>query len=471
MNRSSWSSQQQGRIQLGNEAIPNGPKKKTPSVPKAALEEGILQLLASAAEMQQRQDLDSAHQLYQAAMEKVKDHGLNRKNLFTGTAKKPPPLNRRTPIEWCLHVGDIASAICLLEGPNAALAKLRTEVNLQRVEEILDAGADIEYRIGPVGRTFLLQAAVEDRHAAVRLALDRGASVDCMDDNGDTALALVLRCSQPQSNAIVADLLDAQADISLCDGMRRPLFKVALEYAQPEAVTQIVEALSPLTAENRQCMQDWAASSLLDGHQWSNRTIDVVRLLLTKGLDPDTRSQLSGGELTLLGMAMQRNAASSHGLIAELLEKGAEPILETALRSATSPALEQILTKLMPLTETHYQQIAAWLNTIPSPKKWRERDVEVLQVLLDYGLSPNTRRAEAPRSPLIVCAASCGNINLVQRLIARGAKLTVADDNSDTAIMVAAKRRNREIYDALKSAGVDDSMFWGWSVWSKYSNG
>ena len=96
MQRTSWSSTQKGRIKLGDEKQPDGPSRIIP-VKKEHLEDGILQLLASAADMQQRRDLDSALQLYQAAMEKVKSHNLNRKRLFTGTKKKPPPLNSRTP--------------------------------------------------------------------------------------------------------------------------------------------------------------------------------------------------------------------------------------------------------------------------------------------------------------------------------------------------------------------------------------
>ena len=96
MERASWSSSQKGRIKLGDEKQPDGPSRIIP-VKKEHLEDGILQLLASAADMQQRRDLDSALQLYQAAMEKVKSHDLNRKRLLTGTKKKPPPLNSRTP--------------------------------------------------------------------------------------------------------------------------------------------------------------------------------------------------------------------------------------------------------------------------------------------------------------------------------------------------------------------------------------
>ena len=150
MNRTSWSPLQQGRIQLPDRRPSDAPKRNIP-VPKAALEDGILHLLATAAEMQQRQDLPSAFQLYEAAIAKIKTHGLNSKTFLNGTSKKPAPLNSKTPLEWSLHVGDIASAILLLGDPNAALAALRTEVSLERIGEILDSGASVEHRVSEFG--------------------------------------------------------------------------------------------------------------------------------------------------------------------------------------------------------------------------------------------------------------------------------------------------------------------------------
>lgn len=472
MNRTSWYSHQQGRIQLGDQKETRAPtpKRKVQGVPKAALEQGILQLLASAAEMQQRQDLDSAHQLYQAAMEKVKDHGLTRQNFLTGTNKKPPPLNSRTPLEWCLHVGDMASAICLLDGPNSALATLRRQVSLEQIEQILDAGADVEYRIGPIGRTLLLHEVADGRHAGVRLSLDRGASVTCMDDNGDTALALALRSGEACAGLIFADLLNAHADLNHHDGHGHPLFKVALAHAQPEVLIKVIAALSPLTAEHYQYMQEWAAALQEDGNKWTKRSVEVLLLLLNEGIDPEIRCQPAGTS-TLLEMAMRRQMTDSKVLIAELLEKGANPMLETALLHGTAHSLELILTRLTPMDEGHHQKLVSWIKTLPASKQWRDRDGETLKLLLDFGLDPNLRCAMSPHSPLIVCAAKYGDIALVEKLIKHRAKLNVADDNSDTALICAAKGKNRQIYDALKAAGVNDKVFLGWTVWSNYASG
>lgn len=467
MNRTSRYSQQ-GRIHLDDEK-PNAPKQKVSPVPKATLEEGILQLLASAAEMQQRQDLDSAHQLYQAAMEKVKEHGLNRKTLFTGTNKKPPPLNSRTPIEWCLHVGDMASAICLLDGPNAALAKLRSQVSFERIEQILDAGADVEHRMGPLGRTLLLHEAAEGRYPGVRLALDRGGSITCMDNNGDTALALALRSQESQANLVVEELLQAHAELNIHDGQGQPLFKVALTHAQPEVVTHVIRALAPLTAQHRQYMEDWTACLPQRTVKWSKRAADILSILLNHGLDPNTRCQPTG--ITLLEIAIQLETADSEGLVAELLEKGADPMLEVALRCGTPRTIAITLERLKPLVAEHYQLMVSWVNN-STLSSWRHgRESKILEMLLDHGLDPNLRLAKAPHSPLIVFVAKYGDITLLQRLIAYGALLDVANDDSDTALICAAKGRNRQIYDALKAAGVNDKLFLGWTIWSQHAKG
>ena len=471
MNRSSWSSKQQGQIKLGDEKLPDGPSRIIP-VKKEHLEDGILQLLASAADMQQRRDLDSALQLYQAAMEKVKSHGLNRKRLFTGTKKKPPPLNSRTPLEWSLHVGDIPSAICLLGGPSTALSELGTSGNVDQIRQIFDAGASLEQRIGSFGRTFLLQEAAKGNLSGVNLALERGASVHCMDDNGDPPLALALRCQQPQANLVVAALLEAGADVNTVDGKGLPLFKVAVTHGQVENVAQIFSAQNPVTEEHLQIMRSWAASLPVHGDKWSDRDCLVLGFSLDQGLDPNLRLGPNKTS-TIVDAAVQRRAAGGEILAARLLETGAKPNLEAALHGSTIKMLELILQKTGSLREASQQPIIAWMAKLPAnPQRWTQHHIDVLKLLLDFGLDPNTRYPAPPRLPLIVCAASNGDIDLLQRLIKNGADLNATDDNSDSAIIVAAKQKRKSIYDALKAAGVSDRyfLFGLGSVWMYYAN-
>lgn len=472
MNRKSWSSQKSGPIRLGDKTPSDAadvPQAKIHAVPKAALEEGILQLLASAAEMQQRQDFDSALQLYEAAMDKVKAHRLNRKRLFNGTAKKPPPLNSKTPLQWCLHVGDIPSAICLIGSPNAALAEFRKTVSADRIGQLLEAGADIEYRLGPMGRTLLLQEAAEGRHAVVRLALDRGAKTSVMDDNGDSALALALSCDNSEANLIVADLMAAGADINGRDGKGRPMFELAISQGQPKVVSQVIDVLSPLGEDHRVQMKKWAMGLLVQERSWSDRTCEVLQILINQGLDSNLQLQSKGR--SLLGVACGQQSASCEALIEALLSHGATPDLEAAISNGTPHTIGIILTKVTPLTHVHQQQIENWMKTLNNnSQKWPPRVREIFGLLLDHGLDPDLRSPVAPHSPLILYAAKAGDLALLKKLIISKAHLEAADDNSETALIYAAKNSNRAIYDALRQAGVDDRLFFGLTtVWNHHS--
>lgn len=437
MNRSSWSAQKRGQIRLGEEKPKSNSKPK--SVPKSTLEDGILRILAAAAEMQQRQDLDPALQLYQAAMEKIKEDKLDRKRLFTGTKNKPAPLNVRTPIECCILADDVASAICLLGGPNAALMELRSTVTVNQLEKILHAGADVEHRIGPFGRTLLLNEVAEGRLAGVRLALDRGASMKCVDDNWDSALSLALQ--NGGSKAMIAELLEAGADPNKQDGHGRPLLSVAMASVQPEVLEQMIAAVSPLTADHRDLMEAWTVDQSLLKH-WTNRESDVICLLLRHGLDPKLKL---AGETSLLAIA---------------------------LLIGTPNVIQLILTRVPPKADKDSMAtIIMWAKTqLGRHSTWSERDVSVLKLILDASLDPNVRQDTAPHSPLIMCAANHGDLSLLRKVIALKAEINVADDDGDTPLICAAKRGHRQCYNALKAAGLKDTYLVFGTVWNHYAS-
>lgn len=317
-----------------------------------------------------------------------------------------------------------------------------------------------------------VQEAAKGDLNGINLALERGASVHCMDDNGDTPLALALRCQQPQANLVVAALLEAGADVNAVDGKGQPLFQVAVAHGQLENVAQVMSALNPVNEEHNQIMRVWATSLPVHGDNWSSRDCSVLRFLLGNGLDPNLRLG-PNRTATLLDVAAQRQAAGSEKLVAQLLKAGAKPNIEAALHCSTMKMLELILQKIGSLREPTQQPIIAWIAKLhENPQRWPKRDGEVLKLLLDVGLDPNIRRPAAPHAPLIVCAASYGDMDLLQRLIKNGADLGATDDNSDTAIIVAAKQKNKQIYDALKAAGVSDRyfLFGLGSVWTYYAS-
>lgn len=87
------------------------------------------------------------------------------------------------------------NVITLPGNPNIGLAQMSLSMTLEQPKGILDAGASIEDRTGPNGRILLLRETTEDRRKGVQMALERGASIACMDEIGDTQLAHSLRTS------------------------------------------------------------------------------------------------------------------------------------------------------------------------------------------------------------------------------------------------------------------------------------
>ncbi|KAL8766747.1 MAG: hypothetical protein Q9209_006569 [Squamulea sp. 1 TL-2023] len=338
-------------------------------------------------------------------MVKIEAHNLNSEKCLSGTSKKPPPLSA-----------------------------LRRKVSVERIESILDSGASVEHRIGPVGRTLLLQEANEGRHAGVCLALDRGASITCMDDNGDTALALALRSWEPQAGPIVRELLDAGADISLNDGSGQPLLRVALA----NATTELSNKCWKFYNHSRQ--------KIIDAFQNGSRAF------------PRTEIDLTIAQSAFCDCCWNM-ATGSEGLVEDLLSRDAQLNLDSALRLATLRTLDIVLTKFNPLTDACCQQMALWFQRLhPQPKSWLVRDTRVLLLLLEFGLDPDIRQTSAPHAPLIVCATVNGDTKLVEKLIAHKVILSASDDDSDPALICAAEDKNRAMYDTSKAAGANDRM-------------
>lgn len=91
--------------------------------------------------------------------------------------------------------------------------------NIDRVNELLDAGADINVR-NYKGQSALHCASKAGFIEVVRLLIKRGANVDAQDNQGSTPLATALRSSIKDKAALVSiaeDLLSCGADVDLQD--------------------------------------------------------------------------------------------------------------------------------------------------------------------------------------------------------------------------------------------------------------
>jgi uncharacterized protein len=110
----------------------------------------------------------------------------------------------------------------------------------QKVTELLDAGADIEWRHKGTGRTALSEAAITGRLEVARILLDRGADANSRDKAvGLTPLGWAVECSQP---ALVRLLLSRGADPNLATAETRltPLL-IASQKGDVEVVALLLD--------------------------------------------------------------------------------------------------------------------------------------------------------------------------------------------------------------------------------------
>ena len=123
------------------------------------------------------------------------------------------------------------------------------------------------------------------------------------------------------------------------------------------------------------------------------------------------------------------------------------------------------------LTDGNCQRMISWFHKLHiQPRRWSARYQQVLSLLVEFGLDSDIRQSSESHAPLIVCVVDNGDITFVKKLVAHKAKFGASDDSSDTALIRAAKNKDRAVCDALKAAGANNRIFF-WTIWTNYAPG
>ena len=278
------------------------------------------------------------------------------------------------------------------------------------VDTILDRGTLVDAKTNKYSLTALHCAANGGHVATLRLLLDRGASIDMPNVDGETALIIAAHQGHRDS---VQFLLERGADIERQGYYGRTVLYVAASRGHKSIVELLLEKGADVNRPNHGQMTPLYEAAE-EGHQ------SVVELLLEKGADVDKQDH---GGRTPLYLA----ASKGHQSVVELLlEKGAD--IDRQDRQGRT---------------------ALWL---PAKQGLRTHE-SVVKLLLENGADVNIR--DLAGWPALHDIVMFGKDSIFEILLRSGANLEGRTPDGATPLIRAAKFGKKHIVQFLIDAGAD----------------
>lgn len=323
------------------------------------------------------------------------------------------------------------------------------------VEVLLKAGAHIDVQ-NKDGRTALMQAAENNNVQTTRVLLAHKANQRLTDKEGQTAAQLA------QSDAIKAMLRRAQTGTTGA-GYRRELVR-AVE--RGGSVAELKRLLARAGADVN--ARDDEGKTLL--HMAAEKgNLPVAQVLLEHKAQVNART-LDYWKWTPLILA----AGQGHtAMVKLLLAKGADPNLHsrqgyTALHRAMTVSATTIAgTPGIPSLGSK-DVVVALLNSgadinatgeggaTPLMDAANYGNVQIVEILLNRGAKIDVRSSEGENYTALLVAAERGHTQVVRSLLKYKPDLTLRNRRGETALDLARKEGRTEIVQMLQSAAVQD---------------
>ncbi|KAF3158492.1 hypothetical protein TWF788_004724 [Orbilia oligospora] len=207
-------------------------------------------------------------------------------------------------------------------------------------------------------------------------------------------------------------------------------------------------------------LEEFGANANATGAEYGNAltaaafdgTVDIVRMLLDHNADVNSPN----------GWALQTAAEQGHLDVVELLvERGANVNacldegkfgLGTALQGACEAGQDDVVAFL--LKHGADPNVGAGPETCPIIAACRRGEADILKLLIDAGATIDRFGGPDMSSPLINAAGSLYK-DSVERLLNAGADINLADQDGDTALIVAANVGDAELVAFLLEKGAD----------------
>ncbi len=160
----------------------------------------------------------------------------------------------------------------------------------ERVAKLIEAGLDVNASDGEQGRTPLMHAAWSGKTQIVKLLLSAGASVEALDQYGETPLHYAARSIRDEDAAqITGLLLAAKAPVNAADKAGETALHVAAGNDDPERLKQLLAAGARTNAIDHTGRT--ALMNAVEARDQTHSLVARVQLLIEHGADPDLRDK------------------------------------------------------------------------------------------------------------------------------------------------------------------------------------
>jgi ankyrin repeat protein len=393
-----------------------------------------------------------------------------------------------TALHWAVRWNDTETIRALIKaGANPSKANRAGATPLflaavngsaSTIELLLNSGANSNQPVLSHGETALMMAARAGKPDAVKVLLDHGAFVNATEDLRGTT-ALMWAAEQNQAD-VVRLLAERGAEVNARSkavalikrgglGFARPGPDGAIPFADPigglsallfavrEGALASVRVLLEKGADINQTSVDGSAPMLVavqNGHY------EIARLLLDRGADPNLAN--AKGWTPLYLAVKNRNQETT--AIPGPNNDGVLPFIKVLLDRGANPNL-----RITEETEVHQGMTALWLKEPGATPLLRAAlcgDLTVVQLLMAHGADPFLPTFDQT-SPLMVAAgvgwadgmtheySESETLELVKLLVDSGAIVNQANDHGITALHGAAYKGADKVVRFLVDRGAD----------------
>jgi ankyrin repeat protein len=339
--------------------------------------------------------------------------------------------------------------------------------NMEMVRLLLDKGVDVNGK-GYKGCTALFEALINNSNFEMaKLLLDKGADINARTVDGNSVLIHAVSKNKQKTAGF---LLGRGANPDLRGNSVSPLTLAVARY-NLKIIKRLLDNGADINLRDKEGMTPLlqALATRPSGAGTYKTQRDMVELFIKKGADvnvrsPDGKSPLdysSSFIRILLDAGAGAGKSTAEMKLFEMGVKPSAPNLLGAINDADTEMVKLLLEAGIDpnsIIQDAYYTPLLWYaveNTYDHLIEKKEETYRILKILLEAGADPDSKRLSfRSKRPMagtpLMQAAKSGNLRTVKILLEAGADVNAFDNKEETALSLAIDRGHKEVENAIR---------------------